>query len=200
MSTKIPSIDMTPMVDLAFLLVTFFMLTAQFRPEEPVQVETPRSSSDVKIPESNLMTITVDEQNRVYFDVDGQEDRKEILIAMSGKFQVAFNDKQVENFMKITTFGVPMADLPGLLSLESADERKKYTEARRGIPVDSTNNELDTWIRYTRIRKPEAKTAVKGDGTANYETIKKVIGSLANSKVYKFSLVTMTRNADIPEE
>ncbi len=199
MATKIPSIDMTPMVDLAFLLVTFFMLTAQFRPEEPVQVEAPKSSSDVKIPESNLMTITIDEDNRVYFDVDVQEDRKEILIAMSGKYQVPFSEKQVETFMKITTFGVPMADLPGLLSLESADERKKYTEARRGIPIDSANNELDTWIRYTRVRKPKASTAVKGDGTANYATIKKVIESLGNSKVYKFSLVTMTRDAQIQD-
>lgn len=190
---------MTPMVDLAFLLVTFFMLTAQFRPDEPVTVETPRSSSDAKIPESNIMTITVDEDNRVYFDVDGQEDRKEILIAMSGKFQVPFSDKQVENFMKITTFGVPMADLPGLLSLDSADDRKKYTEARSGIPIDSTNNELDTWIRYTRIRKPKVETAVKGDGSANYATIKKIVESLGNSKVYKFSLVTMTRDAQIQD-
>lgn len=199
MSTKIPQIDMTPMVDLAFLLVTFFMLTAQFRPDEPVAIEAPRSSSDVKIPESNIMTITVDEDNRVYFDVDGQEDRKEILTAMSGKFQVPFSEKQVENFMKITTFGVPMADLPGLLSLESADDRKKYTEARNGIPIDSTNNELDTWIRYTRIRKPKVETAIKGDGTANYATIKKVVESLGNSKVYKFSLVTMTRDAQIQD-
>ena len=47
-----PSIDMTPMVDLAFLLVTFFMLSASFRSSEPVDVDVPTSISDKIIPEN----------------------------------------------------------------------------------------------------------------------------------------------------
>jgi len=61
-----PSIDMTPMVDLAFLLVTFFMLAASFRSSEPVQVTTPTSVSDKIIP-SNIIMVTLDKGGRVFF-------------------------------------------------------------------------------------------------------------------------------------
>ena len=54
-----PSIDMTPMVDLAFLLVTFFMLSASFRSSEPVDVDIPTSISDKIIPENVLLITTL---------------------------------------------------------------------------------------------------------------------------------------------
>ena len=70
-----PSIDMTPMVDLAFLLVTFFMLAASFRPSEPVTVETPSSISDKVIPE-NMIMVTIDPDGKVYFNLTDPEARK----------------------------------------------------------------------------------------------------------------------------
>jgi biopolymer transport protein ExbD len=74
-----PPIDMTPMVDLAFLLVTFFMLTATAIPDEPVSVDMPSSVSEIIIPETNIMTITVDVKGRVFFNVDGQYTRAKLL-------------------------------------------------------------------------------------------------------------------------
>jgi biopolymer transport protein ExbD len=63
-------IDMTPMVDVAFLLLTFFMLTTQFRPPEEVDIRLPLSHSDAKLPESNTMTVNVSDSGKVYLGFD----------------------------------------------------------------------------------------------------------------------------------
>lgn len=66
------SIDNTPLVDIGFLLLTFFMLTTQFRPPEEVQVILPTSHSDFKLPESNVMTITISKDNQIVLGFDSQ--------------------------------------------------------------------------------------------------------------------------------
>ncbi|HEY6191777.1 MAG TPA: biopolymer transporter ExbD [Bacteroidota bacterium] len=63
-------IDMTPMVDVAFLLLTFFMLTTQFRPPEEVQIVLPASHSAFKLPESNVMLITISKDDRIFLGFD----------------------------------------------------------------------------------------------------------------------------------
>lgn len=65
-------IDMTPMVDVAFLLLTFFMLTTQFKPAEEVEVILPESNSQSKLPESNVMNITIDIKGRIFLGFDSQ--------------------------------------------------------------------------------------------------------------------------------
>ncbi len=59
-------IDMTPMVDVAFLLLIFFMTTTQFKPPEEVSVDLPFSSSEIKVPESNIITVTVNEEGKAF--------------------------------------------------------------------------------------------------------------------------------------
>ena len=63
-------IDMTPMSDVMVLLLTFFMLTATFVKEEPVKVNTPGSVSEVKIPTTNLLTIFVEKNGKVFLSLD----------------------------------------------------------------------------------------------------------------------------------
>ncbi len=63
---------MTPMVDVAFLLLTFFMLTTQFRPPEEVTVLLPDSNSSLKLPETNVMTITIEKKGRIFLGFDSQ--------------------------------------------------------------------------------------------------------------------------------
>ena len=63
-------IDMTPLVDVAFLLLTFFMLTTQFKPPEEVEIALPLSHSEIKLPESNTMTISVGKDGKLYLGFD----------------------------------------------------------------------------------------------------------------------------------
>ena len=65
-------IDMTPMVDVAMLLLTFFMLTTQFRPPEEVEVILPASHSEFKLPESDIMMIYVNKEGKIYLGLDSQ--------------------------------------------------------------------------------------------------------------------------------
>ena len=72
-------IDMTPLVDVAFLLLTFFMLTTQFKPPEEVQIELPSSNSQFKLPESDVMTLTLSKDGRIFLGLDSQRLRRRIF-------------------------------------------------------------------------------------------------------------------------
>jgi len=63
-------IDMTPLVDVAFLLLTFFMLTTVFKPAEEVEIKFPTSHSEIKLPEANTMTIFVSKDSKLLLGFD----------------------------------------------------------------------------------------------------------------------------------
>lgn len=183
-----PSLDMTPMVDLAFLLVTFFMLTAAFRPPEPVAVDTPKSESEIPLPERDRMIITVADDGRVFFDMDNQYNRKQMLQNMGEKYGVTFTQNQINHFAVMSGFGVPIRQLPSFLDM-SPDEQSTVNQP--GIPADSVNNELADWVVFARLTAPsKMRIAVKGDRDTSYKTIKKVVDTLIDRKILRFNLIT----------
>lgn len=192
-----PSLDMTPMVDLAFLLVTFFMLTAQFRPEEAVAVDTPSSMSQSPIPTENLMTIIVDSTGRVFWDFTDKKVRTEVIKQLAAKYNLQLTEDQVTRFTNLNAIGIPAQALPQYLDLNSPTERKEMDKASHGIPIDSTNNQLQTWISITQQifssgagRNP--LVALKGDGNVNYTTINQVIKTFQSPsiKINRFKMIT----------
>jgi biopolymer transport protein ExbD len=72
-------IDMTPMVDVAMLLLTFFMMTTQFRPEEATAIDLPASNAPFKMPETDIMVVTVNKEGRVFLGVDSQVLRAQLF-------------------------------------------------------------------------------------------------------------------------
>lgn len=188
---KKPVLDMTPMVDLAFLLVTFFMLTTKFAPEESVIVDTPSSISEIKLPDTNVITLSIGNEDRVFFGVDGQQTKEALLTKMAGKYGVSFTPEESKTFSLLTNFGVPMNQLKSFLAM---DPEARKSVKQPGIPIDSVNNQLGDWVHQTRLTNREVVIAIKGDVDVSYSTIQRVIDILQERKINRFNLVTDMEN------
>lgn len=191
---KSPSLDMTPMVDLAFLLVTFFMLTTKFRPDEPVVVDQPSSVSEIPLPDKGVIMLTVDGKGRVFFNVEGQQVRRDILDRLAERFALTFDEKEKKRFACLSSIGVPKEQLKQYLQ-STDDERKTMNLQTPGIPTDSLNNELTFWINAARNVAPRYSIAIKGDRQADIPTVKRVIDILQENKANRFALITNLEGA-----
>ena len=189
---------MTPMVDLAFLLVTFFMLTAQFRPEEAVVVDTPSSHSQSPVPTENLMTISVDSAGRVFWNFTDKKVRGEVIKEFAKRYNLTLDPQQQQRFVNLDDIGIPAQQLGTYLNLNSGAERKAMDQASPGIPIDSTNDQLLDWIRITQLIFSSGSgginpiIALKGDGNVDYSTMSKVIKIFQSPtvKISKFKMIT----------
>ena len=196
-----PSLDMTPMVDLAFLLVTFFMLTTKFAPEETVVVDTPSSISELKLPESNVITLTVDDKKRVFFGVDDTKTKIQALQRVAAKYGVSFTAAQAKEFGNLPNFGLPINQLGSYLNVEK-EERKQLNPQQPGVPIDSLNNQLIDWVLEARranqaIFKKPTYIAIKGDGNADVPTVQAVIKLLQERDINRFNLITDLENKPV---
>lgn len=181
-------IDMTAMCDVAFLLLTFFMLTTKFKNDDPVIVDLPSSISDIKLPDSDIMTIVMTKDGRVIFGIDGKYNRERLLDKISEKFNLQFTEDEKHTFSLMSSFGVPVNRLKEYLSLDPNSMQKDQNNP--GIPCDSTNNELGMWVINGRITNPKFRIAIRGDGKVPYPVVKRVINTLQDKNVNKFNLVT----------
>jgi biopolymer transport protein ExbD len=188
---------MTAMCDVAFLLLTFFVMTSTAKIPEALPVDTPLSQVQTKLPESDLATLTVGE-GKVFFDLKGREVRLRTLELMGEKYDVSFTDEDKNTFSRMDDFGVPILNLQQIIEMKASDRSKA---GQPGIPTDSLDNQLKEWIYNARranieVNDKELQVAIKGDAKEEYPAIKKVMDILQEQKINSFSLVTGLRGTD----
>jgi len=191
-SRKSTAIDMTAMCDVAFLLLTFFILSAKPRTESPVKADTPSSSATFTIPETDYAVITIGE-DKVFYTIEGDNLRMETIKLMSDTWKVPFTTQQIKEFSTTEAFGLPLNQLGQFLDLPSA-ERSRFKAP--GMQVDTNKvNDLSKWVEATRkanvaIDNVDTHIAIRADKQEDYPVVERVIKSLGKSGVNKFSLIT----------
>ena len=186
-------IDMTAMSDVTVLLLTFFMLTSTFIKKEPVQVMTPASVSDIKIPETDILQILVDSSGKIFLSLDKQPDMAAVLDKMGEEYGIDFTPEQEKKFVISSTFGVPMQAMSNFLNL-SMEEQDKVLKSM-GIPCDSTDNQFKSWVRHARVVNPDLRIAIKADADTPYSVIKNVMNSLQDLRENRYNLITALKSS-----
>ncbi|HTN18608.1 MAG TPA: biopolymer transporter ExbD [Chitinophagaceae bacterium] len=186
-------IDMTAMCDVAFLLLSFFMLATKFKPDEPVVVVTPSSISQVILPDADIMMITVDAKGRVFFSIDNKNIRKGLIEDMNQYKGLNLTDGEMNSFAIGGSIGTPFNQMKSYLGSD-ATARSAFDKTTAGIPTDTSvnnpDNELAMWIRSARNNNPKLRICIKADGEATYPSVQKIIATLAGWKIFKFNLIT----------
>jgi biopolymer transport protein ExbD len=201
---KSTSIDMTAMCDVAFLLLSFFILATKFKPPEALTVTTPSSVSSKVAPDKNVVLITIDKDAKVYFSVsDGNTSEKAAIIDdINTAKNLGLTDAEKKNFSANPTayIGVPFSQLKSLLDKNPADLKGFVMP---GIPVkDSTDNELIEWVRASVGAFSGAKMnlLVKGDDASKYPSFQGVIIAFKKNEQLKFQMVTNPVGAPVGTE
>lgn len=187
------SIDMTAMCDVSFLLLTFFILTATARQPDPLDITTPSSSVQFKMPDKDISIVSIG-KGKVFLEIIGQDVKRTTLQRMANNYGQTFTPEEVKKFEVIGAFGVPMGNLKKFLAMDANGREKSGIQS--GIPMDSTtNNELFNWIKEARYATSELhgidmRLSIKGDATTEYPIVRGVIDLLQKQKINKFSLIT----------
>ena len=187
-----PHTDMTAMTDVAFLLLTFFIMTATFKTND-AEITTPTSISQIKVPDDELMIISIDKDGKVFFGVDAKPTRVAMLENIGQTKGITFTDVEKAKFSIQTSFGFPVNQLKPWLNMS----KEQMTAVKQpGVKVDSTGtSELADWIYAARKASPMLRIALKGDNVSKFPVFKDVLANLQSQNINKFSLITGSEDA-----
>ena len=197
-SVKIPrkstDTDMTPFVDVAFLILAFFMLATKFKPPEPLTITTPTSVSSSKLKEQDALLIQFDSSGKVYLNVNLQkkEDnalRLDFIQRVNNEAKLGLSEGELQKFVTSSTIGSPLNELKGIFA-RPVGEWEKIKQ--KGIPVDTANNELQRWLAASiqTFQGKKMDVMIKGDNNAKYPSFKGVIEALRANEIFKYKLIT----------
>jgi biopolymer transport protein ExbD len=206
-SVKIPrkstDTDMTPFVDIAFLLLSFFIMATKFKPEEPVKVETPGSVSSKTLETENALLITIDPESKVYIKLSEKTNQgklDQVIDGIDKSRNLGLSAAEKQNFKNAAIIGVPFAKLKSFLALPKDAQANVKME---GIPVlDSLNNELVWWIDETKKAFAGDKLLymIKGDNNSKFPSFEAVINALRRNEEFKYNLITSQEGAPVDSD
>ena len=196
-------VDMTAMCDVSFLLLTFFILTAKFRPAEIVPITTPTSRAENAVAE-DMVTFSIDKDGKAYMSI-GKPERKtqiiEKLVSLSQNKYGNIDENTQKLFTRLELVSVRIQQLPQAVKRSTAELTEMRVAGQlSGIPMDSTNNQLGDWVQAVRYVYAETDklsnppVAIKGDRASNIKGIKRLIEIFKEKDVYKYKLVTSLEN------
>ena len=184
-------IDMTPMSDVMTLLLCFFMLTSTFLQPEPIQVNTPSSVSEVKVPENDVLTILVGNDGKIFLGTENKNNMNAMLQTVTDKFGISLNGQQLKNFSQESMIGAPLSVLGNYLALEKEQMAEKIKTL--GIPTDSIDggmSEFQEWVKAAREANPDIKIAIKCDAKTPYKVVKAMMSELQDMNENRYQLIT----------
>lgn len=196
---KSTTIDMTAMCDVAFLLLSFFILTTKFKPSEAIAVVTPKSVAAKVAPEKDIVEIIIDKDGKVFLTLDDKEVKDHIVSSLNATKKLGLDTKLFNNAL---FFGAPFS---GMASFLAIPEEQRKGNLLPGIPVkDSLNNELTVWMTeirsaYSDLNK-KPNILVKGDNLAKYPAFKSVVTAFKKNDFLKFQLVTNPESIPVGTE
>jgi biopolymer transport protein ExbD len=195
--------DMTPFVDIAFLILSFFIMATKFKPPEPVEITTPNSVSAGELPQNDAVMVTMDNQNRVFFSILSEKNVgvfDQVIKEINTTNNLGLTAAEMGNFRKTPIIGVPFSKLKSLLAIP-ADQQKNVKQD--GIPVlDSATNELVRWIAASKNAFAGQKLTflIKGDAKSKFPTFDAVVSALKRNDEHKYNLVTSPEDAPANSE
>jgi biopolymer transport protein ExbD len=194
---KSTTIDMTAMCDVAFLLLSFFILTTKFKPAEAIAVTTPSSVASKVAPNKDFVLITIDKDGKVFLTIDDKQKRELVANSLNTAKNLGID---VAKFRSANFVGAPFSGLNSFLSIS---EENRKGNLLPGIPCkDSTNNELIVWMQAVNEAYAGAKMdlLLKGDNLAKYPSFKGVLTAFKKNNIQKFQMVTNPENAPVGSE
>jgi biopolymer transport protein ExbD len=190
---------MTAMCDVAFLLLSFFILTTKFKPAESITVDPPSSVSSKVAPEKNVTLINITKDGKTYISMDNEAVKEEVANQLNANNGANLSPADIAAFKKANFFGTPISQLKSVLQIPTD---KLKAESLPGIPTqDTAHNEMVPWIRaiVAAHAKENEKINIlfKGDNLAKYPAFRNVVAALKKNDQFKFQMVT---NAEgVPE-
>jgi biopolymer transport protein ExbD len=178
---------MTAMCDVAFLLLSFFILTTKFKPAEAIAVTTPNSVAAKVAPDKDLVLITIDKDGKVFLSMDDEQVKETVANTLNNTMNLGLN---VAAFKKAGFYGAPFSSLSQFLSIP---EEQRKGDRLPGIPVkDSSDNQLVTWMRVIKdaYMGKKMNLLLKGDNAAKYPAFKSVIDAFKKNDELKFQMIT----------